>query len=732
MRAVVLSCALALALVALNGAAAIQLHRSHGGPATPAATTAPTTKPVTGVASAKPATAATGSTAAANTAAAKPAAAKVPAGMNPRRAFTGGVSASLQRIANLRADMAVQAARLSRVAGVAINGGDATDAALDRVMAAAGTAFVEMRSDAFVEDAVEAEAEAEADEDVDADADANADAEADAEAEAEAEAEAVAEYRTAADAEAQFEAESEAAAELESDANDIPAAYDFFAAKPECALPARFQGMCGSCVTYAVTNALAHRLCAQGKLKRHLSVPYVLGCGASAKANAYAPMAMCAYPTDPFDLTPVLQRGVPDDTCLSTRESTFQCGLFPALAPMISSFPGAFVQLADTLPCVSAWRKDAVKNPPAAPEPLSAASACPTNPSCGGGRRYALSNIHSLTAPPTSQAEIDAAVRVIQREILKHGPVPAIITETPEQLYSYSGGVFSYTKPATPAPKPAAGAPDPSALFLTTAHAITIVGWGTLNGAPYWRIENSWSKGWGSQGFFNLARGQNMLGIEGMAFALRTGLSGTPRYSAETKVSKGMFPFLGLLQTTLARKRTFSPKLAQCVRLLHQLRTAIKTSADDTVIAGAQKALTDFASVLSGLKLDGDQRVGMAFTLLAMADADVEDVALLTGAGLAPHAAALKEAGAAASGAALNDAQVAAVRAFIADHRAAVLLFAGESGVPYANTKDALKRLFMVARADAEATPASLRAFINTHWGLLQNLIRYKLNKAAK
>jgi hypothetical protein len=75
--------------------------------------------------------------------------------------------------------------------------------------------------------------------------------------------------------------------------------------------------------------------------------------------------------------------------------------------------------------------------------------------------------------------------------------VPAIITETPEALYSYTSGVFSYTKPPPP-PKPAAGAalpatadkkePDLSALFLTTAHAVTIVGWGTLDGKPYWKI----------------------------------------------------------------------------------------------------------------------------------------------------------------------------------------------------------------------------------------------------
>ncbi len=114
------------------------------------------------------------------------------------------------------------------------------------------------------------------------------------------------------------------------------------------------------------------------------------------------------------------------------------------------------------------------------------------------GTKYSMSHMYSLTAPPSTPTEIEAAVRLIQRELITHGPVPAIITETPEALYSYSGGVFSYTKPPPP-PKSAAPAtataaaekkaePDLTSLFLTTAHAVTIVGWGSLDGKPFWKI----------------------------------------------------------------------------------------------------------------------------------------------------------------------------------------------------------------------------------------------------
>jgi hypothetical protein len=102
-----------------------------------------------------------------------------------------------------------------------------------------------------------------------------------------------------------------------------PASYDFFEAHPACALPARFQGMCGSCVTYAITNSLAHRLCKKGTLKRHLSVPYVLGCGEAAKAAKYEPMAVCSAPTDPFDLLPVLQQVLPSFPLLSRSAALF-------------------------------------------------------------------------------------------------------------------------------------------------------------------------------------------------------------------------------------------------------------------------------------------------------------------------------------------------------------------------------------------------------------------------
>jgi C1A family cysteine protease len=45
-------------------------------------------------------------------------------------------------------------------------------------------------------------------------------------------------------------------------------------------------------------------------------------------------------------------------------------------------------------------------------------------------------------------------------------------------------------------------------------HAVTLVGYGELNGEKYWKIKNSWNEQWGDNGHFLMARGTNECGIE--------------------------------------------------------------------------------------------------------------------------------------------------------------------------------------------------------------------------
>ncbi len=151
----------------------------------------------------------------------------------------------------------------------------------------------------------------------------------------------------------------------------------------------------------------------------------------------------------------------------------------------------------------------------------------------------------------------------------------------------------------------------------------------------------------------------------------------------------------------------------------------------------------------------------LAFKLLMMADADIEDVNLINAGpvnavcafmhslsaspfgfrSFCLHATvfcpqvlpALQSTLTVSNGSNLSDAQLEAVRLFMAEHRAAVLLFTGEeSRVPYSSTKDGLKRMFMVARTETASTPEHLKEYVAKHWSFLQQTIRYKLRKAGK
>ena len=46
-------------------------------------------------------------------------------------------------------------------------------------------------------------------------------------------------------------------------------------------------------------------------------------------------------------------------------------------------------------------------------------------------------------------------------------------------------------------------------------HAVTVVGYGTQNGRPYWLVKNSWGASWGDNGYVKIYRGAGMCGIGG-------------------------------------------------------------------------------------------------------------------------------------------------------------------------------------------------------------------------
>merc|ERR1711865_338173 len=55
---------------------------------------------------------------------------------------------------------------------------------------------------------------------------------------------------------------------------------------------------------------------------------------------------------------------------------------------------------------------------------------------------------------------------------------------------------------------------DENCAYDTGGHAVIATGWGDYEGKKYWHLKNSWGAEFGVKGFFRMARGSNVAGIE--------------------------------------------------------------------------------------------------------------------------------------------------------------------------------------------------------------------------
>ena len=58
-------------------------------------------------------------------------------------------------------------------------------------------------------------------------------------------------------------------------------------------------------------------------------------------------------------------------------------------------------------------------------------------------------------------------------------------------------------------------------------HAVTVVGYGTESGKPYWLVKNSWGDNWGDGGYIKIARGKSECGIGGNCAVVECSKTGT-------------------------------------------------------------------------------------------------------------------------------------------------------------------------------------------------------------
>lgn len=60
---------------------------------------------------------------------------------------------------------------------------------------------------------------------------------------------------------------------------------------------------------------------------------------------------------------------------------------------------------------------------------------------------------------------------------------------------------------------PVTRSPSPGSTVDDLDHAVLAVGYGNLNGEPYWLIKNSWSTYWGNDGYILMSMKDNNCGV---------------------------------------------------------------------------------------------------------------------------------------------------------------------------------------------------------------------------
>nr|CAH0107394.1 unnamed protein product [Daphnia galeata] len=83
---------------------------------------------------------------------------------------------------------------------------------------------------------------------------------------------------------------------------------------------------------------------------------------------------------------------------------------------------------------------------------------------------------------------------------LADGRILSIYMQMPSTLFNYKSGVFNDVN-----------------CVANNAHAMNVVGYGTLNCIDYWVVRNSWGSGWGASGYILVKRGVDLCMIESYA-----------------------------------------------------------------------------------------------------------------------------------------------------------------------------------------------------------------------
>jgi cathepsin F len=121
-----------------------------------------------------------------------------------------------------------------------------------------------------------------------------------------------------------------------------------------------------------------------------------------------------------------------------------------------------------------------------------------------GGCRFNRNNVVTRISGWSSAGSTNE--EVIKAYLYRNGPVA--VTMNARNFQNYRGGIYNVPYNYCP---------------INPDHGVLIVGYGTAGGVNYWIIKNSWGPNWGEGGYFRIARGRSLCGINQYVVSAKLG-----------------------------------------------------------------------------------------------------------------------------------------------------------------------------------------------------------------